>query len=302
MFAPLANGLFDLVIRHTATWLAEPINDNMAQLPATITIALLTVFISIAVALFNDLKFPTLDRYLIVDHVAKAKWAAVALPLAFVPLLFWAGASVWTRSGLFGSWIAGNVLICCSLINCYHWLKSKDKRFDIRFKYLENLENLQEMQECWSDVWQEKIDNAQYELQYLRIFGTKLDKLLDEVKQQAPSKQQEEELKTINKLLNSFKKDIDERELFNLFCPIHDVVFFNRVLEWHRTSREFWHKAPFAANKLSNRSYSWFWYLHEAIDGIVKRIITRSLEDEGGYVPILFYALDEHIKQLSGKP
>src|SRR3990167_6439379 len=67
---------------------------DLLNILGMIGIALLTVLIPVAVAIFNDKKeFEDLDKNVILDHVVRARYFLVYLTLIYMPLILWAGSS-----------------------------------------------------------------------------------------------------------------------------------------------------------------------------------------------------------------
>jgi len=97
-------------------------------------IALLTILIPIAVAIFNDKKdFEILDRNVILDHVVNARYFLIYIALVYVPILLWAGSSFLLRFIELIVWGVGIYFIAMVLINSYHWMKGD--KFMLRFDY-----------------------------------------------------------------------------------------------------------------------------------------------------------------------
>lgn len=142
-----------------------------------IGIALLTILLPVAVAIFGDSKdFEVLDRNVILDHVVSAQLFMTYLTLVFLPLFLWGGLSTPLRFWGLISWGAGIYLIAKVLIDSYHWMKGN--KFLLRFEYLKKLNNLKDMEESWRSVWQTKNINAQNEKEFFIIFSSAIDNLL----------------------------------------------------------------------------------------------------------------------------
>lgn len=140
-------------------------------------IALLTILIPIAIAIFKDSKdFEVLDKNAILDHVVKARLFLIYLALIFLPLLFWASSPIWLRFLELIIWGVGIYFISIVLINSYHW--TKGNKFGLRFDYLKNLKNIKDMEESWNSVWQTKNINTQNEKEFFIIFSSTIDNLL----------------------------------------------------------------------------------------------------------------------------
>jgi amino acid permease len=140
-------------------------------------IALLTVLIPVAVAIFNDKKdFEVLDKNVILDHVVNARYFLIYLALVYVPILIWGGSSYALRALELIVWAVGIYFIARVLINAYHWMKGN--KFMLRFDYLRKLNNPKDMEESWRSVWEAKNINTQNEKEFFTIFSAAIDNLL----------------------------------------------------------------------------------------------------------------------------
>ncbi|OGN11632.1 MAG: hypothetical protein A3C69_01890 [Candidatus Yanofskybacteria bacterium RIFCSPHIGHO2_02_FULL_43_12] len=140
-------------------------------------IALLTILIPIAVAIFNDKKdFEILDRNVILDHVVNARYFLIYIALVYIPILLWPGSSFLLRFIELAVWGVGIYLIAMVLINSYHWMKGD--KFMLRFDYLKKLNNPKDMEGSWRSVWETKNVNTQNEKEFFTIFSSAIDNLL----------------------------------------------------------------------------------------------------------------------------
>ncbi len=155
--------------------------DGESDLPAIllgIVVAYLTILISVAIAIFSEKKeFEALDRNVILDHIIKAKGLLLYLGLTFLPLLFWTGALPCTRLIAIIFWIIGVVFITKILISSYYWMKGN--KFRLRFDYLRELRNRQDMEEAWRSVWQADNINFQNEQEFFNIFHATVNRILE---------------------------------------------------------------------------------------------------------------------------
>ena len=143
-----------------------------------IVVAYLTILISVAIAIFSEKKeFEALDRNVILDHIIRAKRLLLYLVFTFFPLLFWNGSLPWTRILEILSWIIGIVLMTKILINSYHWMKGN--KFRLRFDYLRDLQDKQDMEEAWRSVWQTENINFKNEQEFFSIFHSTVNQLLE---------------------------------------------------------------------------------------------------------------------------
>jgi len=155
--------------------------DGESDLPAIllgIVVAYLTILISVAIAIFSEKKeFEALDRNVILDHIIKAKRLLFYLALTFFPLLLWNGALLWTRLLEILSWIFGVFFITRILISSYHWMKGN--KYRMRFGYLRELRDGQDLEEAWRSVWQTENINFQNEREFFNIFSSTVNRVLE---------------------------------------------------------------------------------------------------------------------------
>jgi len=143
-----------------------------------IVVAYLTILISVAIAIFSEKKkYEALDRNVILDHIIKAKRLLLYLGLTFLPLLFWNSSLSWMRLLEIISWIIGVVFITKILFSSYHWMKGN--KFQLRFDYLRELRNRQDMEEAWRSVWQTENINFPNEQEFFNIFQSTVNRLLE---------------------------------------------------------------------------------------------------------------------------
>ncbi len=81
---------------------------DLLNILGMVGIALLTVLIPIAVAIFNNKKdFEVLDRNVILDHVVNARYFLIYLALVYAPILLWDGPPYSLRFLGLVAWGAG---------------------------------------------------------------------------------------------------------------------------------------------------------------------------------------------------
>lgn len=155
--------------------------DGKSDLPAVllgVVVAYLTIIVSVAIAIFSEKReFEALDRNVILDHIMKAKRLLLYLGFTFIPLLFWNSSSAWFRLLEIGIWLIGIAFITKILSGCYNWMKGN--KFSLRFDYLRELRNKQDMEEAWRSVWQTENINFSNEQEFFVIFNSTIDRLLE---------------------------------------------------------------------------------------------------------------------------
>lgn len=144
----------------------------------TVGMALLTVLIPAAIAIFEDRKgFEVLDTNVILDHIVEAKRLFIYLTLVFLPLLFWTLSPAWLRFVELISWALGIFFVARMLARLYKWMKGD--KFSLRLKYLGELLEPHDLEASWRSVWESKEINTENERRFLNLFFEKIDNLLD---------------------------------------------------------------------------------------------------------------------------
>ena len=250
--------------------------NTFSILAQNIGLAFVAILIPIAMAIFRDKDFGTLDTYVILDWVVNGKKLLASLGMIlFIPFLWYITNNVFINSFGLLLWLFGIYIILKILGNCYKWIKGH--KMNLRFNYLKAIKDTQDMEESWHSVWQTKNVNIQNEREFFKIFSTAIDQLLKSTKKN---------LKTISKLLNDFYNFINNRSLAFLVIP-EDA--FPKILKWHF---EIWQKKYELSgkkDKLGERSnYS---EISRILNGIFNNIEERSLKER------MAYSFFEHFKK-----
>ncbi len=231
----------------------------------------LTIFIPIAIGIFkNEEDYKILDKNVILDQVVKAHFFLYYLVAIFFPLLLWEASPLWLRVVWLIIWTAGIICVSISLINSYGWLK--EKKFSLRFAYLKNPRDIQDMGESWFSVWQTKNINPENETKFFKIFSDTIDKLLESPK--------DKDTETAAELLNDFRHSFSNRSIVFIFYS-QDV--FTKILEWHFRT---WRKNKAASGFLS-------------LNNIIKKIEERAFKEENSFC--FFEEFNTHIKNNKDK-
>lgn len=196
-------------------------------------IALLTILIPIAVAIFGEkapgAKYKILDRNVIRDYVVRAKWLLLwLLGFLYAPLLFWGyplyfGGHYFRYLPYLLLWGIGVFGVLYIFSGIYRWIGGK--QFEARKKYLQKLRasgNPEVVEESWRSVWEAKKANLSDEKEFFGIFRETVENLL-KCDIDALSK-------IASGLMEIFKKHVDKRPT-NLLVFSKDVL--PSILGWH---------------------------------------------------------------------
>lgn len=267
--------------------LVKPESD-LPDLLLGIIVAYLTILISVAIAIFSENKkeFETLDRNVILDHIIKAKSLLFYLGLTFLPLLFWNNSLWWTRLLEIIIWCVGVFFITKILINSYRWMKGN--KFKLRFDYLRNLQNKQDIEEAWRSVWQTASINSQNEQEFINIFYSSVNRLFEKV--------EKDDLIIVSKLLGDFSSFIDKRSSFILTWQ-GEVL--DRLLQWHFEMWEKEHEYLNEDNKEKVKAWAIYSGLSRNLDLIFQHIETRALKERNSF--LFFDKLKKHAEKYKKK-
>jgi hypothetical protein len=151
-------------------------NQDFPILAQNVGLALLTILIPIAIAIFTTpQEFKELDNHVILDHIIKARGLLVYCALIFLLPFFWSHSALRWRLPELVLWILGVVYLTKILIRSYFWVKGN--KFPFRFDFLSKLKSPHDTEESWSSVWQSSI-NSRNENEFFGIFSKRLDELL----------------------------------------------------------------------------------------------------------------------------
>lgn len=183
------------------------------------TIALLTILIPFALAMFGNLlsvksvdperEFHKLDLHVMIDMVFQFKLLLIAVVIAFTSLLFMDSSS-WF---LFNFWVFSVGFIGRILINCYQWVKGQEWSF--RLQYLKDNIISDDVVEVWKSVWNSKNIPRNYEDSMIEIYTRVIDEAVHDNPIQAQS------------LVGFLSFYVDDRYDYHL------IKIFPHVLRWH---------------------------------------------------------------------
>jgi hypothetical protein len=276
-------------IENTLTFLSNLFSyNNIPNLLSNLGIALLTVFIPFAIAIFTDIlqkkdnseiSFSKLDLHVILDFVFSFKKVLCAVFLIFVPSMFWQSSDDLWKLIIMEIWLLGIFILVRSLMNIYSW--TKGKTLDFRLNYLKKLRNEATEEIVWRSVWEAINMNPASERKFFSIFSERIDEIF-------------ESEKNINKLNHAFKLLADFSLFLNkrsLFFLIVDREVFPKFLGWHYGV---WKKEKELLKK-EKKIMLWSSYseLGRILDEVLNKIEERSLSDRNR---LASSDLFEHIK------
>lgn len=256
-------------------------NSDLPAILIGIVVAYLTIFISVAIAIFSKKKdFEALDRNVILDHVIKAKYLLLSLSITFLPLLFWNISLPCIRLLELICWIVGVAFILKSLISSYYWMKGK--QFRLRFSYLDKLHNREDMEEVWQSVWQAENINIQNEQEFFNIFHSTVTRSLESGKKC--------NLAIASKLLSDFNNFLDKRS--TEFLTLSDGTLDN-TLQWHF---EVWGKEyEYLGRNTELTTWTIYNELSRTLDSILRKIEIRALKNSVSFS--FFKKLENHAEK-----
>jgi len=250
--------------------------NTFSILAQNIGLAFVAILIPIAMTIFRDKDFSTLDTYVILDWVVSGKKLFASLGMIlFIPFLWYISNNVFINSIGLLLWLFGIYIILRILGDCYKWIKGH--KMNLRFNYLEALKNIQDMEESWHSVWQTKNINIQNEREFFKIFSTAIDQLLKLT-------EKNKNIKPISKLLSDFYNFINNRSI--AFLVIAEDTF-PKILKWHF---EIWQKYELSNKKDKLGEWSNYREISKIFNDIFNDIEERSLKER------MSYSFFEHFK------
>lgn len=163
----------------------EKLND-LANVMQNIGLALLTILIPLAIAILTNvyrkredqnIEFRDLDLHVILDKIFKIKKLLIYNALIFFPIIFWEISSGAQRFLEIFFSIVGICLTIRTILDNYLWIKGNVFKF--RFSYLKSLKNYEDLESVWRSVWQTKNINIRNEKEFLKIFLSTINYLLE---------------------------------------------------------------------------------------------------------------------------
>jgi hypothetical protein len=164
--------------------LVEGLN-GLPSLFYNIGLVLLSILIPLAIAILVDVyqkkrdkteDFVELDLQVILDCVFQIKRLIAFSLLIFIPFVFWEVSFGSLRILETVLSIVGTCFVIRTILNVYKW--TKGDVFNFRFSYLEKLEKSPDFEMAWKSVWSSKEIDLQNEIRFLKIFSSKIDKVV----------------------------------------------------------------------------------------------------------------------------
>lgn len=158
---------------------------NIPTVFETIGLALLGILIPLAIVVLQDIlqksvdikdDHSIVDLHVILDKVFQLKYLIFFSSMVFLPFLFWDIPTGFLRVIEIALAIVGVVFILRIILTVYDWTKGNVATY--RKKYLESLDNNEDMPLIWKLTWKNKM-SLQDEKVYFDVFSTKIDGLID---------------------------------------------------------------------------------------------------------------------------
>jgi len=160
--------------------------DNLPSAIQAIGIALLTIFIPLAIATLQDIyrrkrrednaEFVDLDFNIILDKVFGIKRLLLYAAFIFIPTIFWGISCGEFRLIEIVLSLIGIILMVISFFGIYRWVKGDV--FEFRFSYLRHLTKDTNLEIVWRSVWETKNISLENEREFFKIFSNTINKFL----------------------------------------------------------------------------------------------------------------------------
>ncbi len=160
--------------------------NDIPPLFQNIGLAFLSILIPLAIVILtevykkkgkDDVNYCELDLQIILDHVFKIKSLILYSTLTFLPLVFWGMSCGTLRIIEITVSTIGVISVASVILNIYKW--TKGNAFPFRCTYLRKLDNPNDLVVAWRSVWRAKNADIQEEREFLRIYFSKMDKIVD---------------------------------------------------------------------------------------------------------------------------
>jgi len=286
----------------------------------TLGMALITILIPLAIAIFDKQEYGSLDKNVILDLI-KAKYIIFYIFLIFSPLLFWNTFKNF-RIIIIILWGIGIYYIINILKKSYEWLKYDKNKF--RYDYLEKLVNsldlkesesnnlilakfsklrncfqfkknklvdskkertLNEIEEVWIAIWRNEKINSKIGMEFYSKFVIIIEKLFADCDEDA------EICKVTYLILQNFRENLIKIHPFLLVSDFNNNNILLNILEWRFQS---WKKLK---NQPKNPNLE---PLFTIVDKIFNEITERALKENLGF--FFFDSFSRFINNLKNKP
>lgn len=266
------------------------IKSDVLNILGVVGIALLTLMVSVAVAIFSDKKhgigegngnYEILDRNAFLEHIVQAQRVLPYLVLIYAPLVFLGN---FPRSPLFSQvlaltiWCLGVWGMVRILMKSYYWMKGdRDK---LRKEYLRILKDLKELEgspKLFCSVWDIEGRHDYQEKEFFKIFSSTIDKLLES---------NANSIGVVSKLVQDFNKHINKRSM--IFLVAFDEVL-PKILAWHFLVWERRHK-----NSYDDDVLMFYLGAEDNLSSILEQVQKRALKRTEMFS--LFCKLKSHIE------
>jgi hypothetical protein len=240
-----------------------------------IGLALLGILIPLAIAVLTEVyrkkgspeeELSELDLQVILDNVFRIKRLLAYTLLVFLPYLVWDVSSGFFRLLEIIVSAVGICMILQTVFKVYNW--TKGNVFAYRFSHLRKLENPVDLEAAWRSVWKSKTVNIQNELEFFKMFSSKIDKMLTEKKC----------LMTVTKLLNDFLIFIGNRS--SILLVTFDEVL-PKILNWNFITWKM--EREHVSRQKENEDLHIWMHLSEILrilNSIIVDVEKRALEEE----------------------
>jgi len=227
-------------------------------------LAFLTVMIPLGINVLGKRKdSPILYKYIILDHIIKAKYFILYILMVYIPLFFWDISSNLFKVVEITIWFFGIFLVFNTMKYSYRWIKGNKDKF-IK-TYLIKLENSEIIKEVWPDIWDRSDVEENEEIFYFDIFKNLINKKINNI-----GKNNIE----FSTLIKSFLDTLDKRTN-SFLIRIHPIFYDWNFILW-KTGKDVYYENIYK----------------------ITRLIEESLKScfKLGYGHTFFNSLQEHIK------
>lgn len=211
---------------------------NIPLLIQGVGFVLVALLIPIWISLFRDKKdFKELDEQILINYILERKAFLLFLGLIIIPPLLWGIPSLGLKFLIVLLSGIGIICIFRNISRAFTWISGN--KFNLRYDYLDKLEDNELMEKVWASVWETQDLNIKNEESFLDIFYVTIDNLIEDG--------EKESFNSVVKLLGNFKNNLDNRDIFNIIIREKNFIiqlfyYYNKFNEIHFKNRDWFYE------------------------------------------------------------
>lgn len=258
---------------------------DLHSLLQNFSIAILTVLIPIAIALFqavlsqkkDDNEFFDLDRHVVIDSVLRIWYLVIAVFLCFLPTLLWNIIPIGFKFLALLTWAQGTLVMLMILDTNLEWIKGGSTK--MRIDYLSSLKpSKKNLAEVWELVWKIEKSLSFYERFYLESFTNLLNELFEK-----------EKYVVAEKLIDVFLIHIHKRNSLSLAAT---GLFLASLFNWEKQT---WERSHLLLIESKNTKWGEIRELNRKLNEIITEVLLKTIDN--GQAGVFFTKYKKHLDE-----